>query len=344
MALIDEVVIRVISGSGGKGCISFRREKYVPRGGPDGGNGGRGGSVYLEATRDKSSLLDFKYRPKFEAERGEHGLGSDMNGRGGADLIIPVPLGTLAYDAVTGECLADLVEHQARYLVAEGGRGGRGNRTFTTSRVRAPRIATPGEPGKATDLKLELRLIADLGLVGLPNAGKSSFLRRISKARPKVADYPFTTLEPHLGVVDNKGHSFVVADLPGLIEGASEGAGLGHLFLRHVTRNRWLLHLVSLDGTPAEIEKSLSIIREELRRYDPEIAKREELVIFTKADLLEPAALKRRLASLKKRGIEGWAISSQSGHGIEELVDMLTQRIVKARHAEERPTPGVSTC
>lgn len=334
MALIDEVVIRVQSGNGGNGCISFRREKFVPRGGPDGGNGGRGGSVYLEATRDKSSLLDFKFRPKFQAKRGEHGLGSDMHGRGAEDLIIQVPMGTLVYDDATGELVADLVDHQARYLVAEGGKGGRGNKSFTTSRVRAPRISTPGEEGKISDLRLELRLIADVGLIGLPNAGKSSFLRVVSRARPKVADYPFTTLEPSLGVVDNKGQSFVIADLPGLIEGASEGAGLGHKFLRHVSRNRLLLHLVDSSKTLAEIKKSIKTIQEEVRAYDEDLAEREELIVFTKADLMTEKAAEKKLASLKKAGIDGVLVSSQSGYGISDLLDELTERVVQERHEE----------
>lgn len=335
MALVDEVKIKVQSGDGGNGCISFRREKFVPRGGPDGGNGGRGGSVYLEATRDKSSLLDFKFRPKFQAKRGEHGLGSDMHGRGAEDLIIPVPMGTLVYDDSTGELVADLTGHLERYLVAPGGKGGRGNKSFTTSRVRAPRISTPGEIGKISELRLELRLIADIGLIGLPNAGKSSFLRVVSRARPKVADYPFTTLEPSLGVVDNKNQSFVIADLPGLIEGASEGAGLGHKFLRHVSRNRLLLHLVDFSKTLTEIKKAIKTIQEEVRAYDEDLAEREELIVFTKADLMTTAAAKKKLTSLKKAGIDGVVVSSQSGYGIPELLDLLTERVVHERHQEE---------
>lgn len=337
MALIDEVKIKVQSGNGGNGCISFRREKFVPRGGPDGGNGGRGGSVYLQATRDKSSLLDFKFRPKFQAKRGEHGLGSDMHGRGGEDMIIPVPLGTLVYDDETGELVADLVEDHAQYMVAKGGKGGRGNKSFTTSRVRAPRISTPGEVGKIVDLRLELRLIADVGLIGLPNAGKSSFLSVVSRARPKIADYPFTTLEPSLGVVENKGQSFVIADLPGLIEGASEGAGLGHKFLRHVSRNRLLLHLVDSSKTVTEIKKSIKTIREEVRRYDEELAAREELVLFTKADLMTEKAREKKIASLKKAGIDGILVSSQSGYGIQDLIDQLTTRVVKERQRDQSP-------
>ena len=321
MALIDEVVIRVKSGTGGNGCVSFRREKYVPRGGPNGGNGGRGGDVYLHATRDKTSLLDFKYRPQFEAERGEHGMGSDCDGHGGEDLIISVPLGTIVYDDKTGEPLCDLVEHDGKYLIAEGGKGGRGNKTFTTSTNRAPRIATPGVPGIEKELKLELRLIADVGLIGLPNAGKSTFLRAISNARPRVADYPFTTLEPHLGVVDHKGHGFVVADLPGLIEGAAAGVGLGHKFLRHVSRNRILLHLVELSPGVDEIVNQIKVIRDELTAYDPEMLKREELLVFTKTDLFPDDELAEKKAALAKDGLRGFFISSHTKVGMEPLLD-----------------------
>jgi GTPase len=328
MAFIDEVVIRVFGGAGGNGCISFRREKYIPRGGPDGGNGGTGGSVYLLATRDKASLLDFKYQPKFEGSRGEHGKGSDMDGRGGEDKIIQVPVGTLVFDANTGELLHDLIVHGEKIKVAAGGRGGRGNRTFTTSTLRAPRIATPGHPGETFELKLELRLLADVGLVGLPNAGKSSFLRNITRATPKVGDYPFTTLEPCLGVTDHKDHSFVVADLPGLIEGASEGAGLGHKFLRHISRNRLLLHLVDISHPVEEIEKHIRTIRAELNAYDPEMADREETLVFTKVDLFPQDQIQERKKELARKGFQdAFFISSHSGTGVSELLDFLVRRI-----------------
>ncbi len=334
MALIDEVVIRVFAGAGGNGCVSFRREKYVPRGGPDGGNGGWGGSIFLKATRDKTSLLDFKYRPKFEADRGEHGMGSDMDGRGGEDLYISVPMGTMVFNDETGELIEDLIHDDQLLLVAEGGRGGRGNRTFKSSTNRAPRVATPGKLGETLTLRLELRVLADIGLIGLPNAGKSSFLRVISRATPRVADYPFTTLEPHLGVVENKGASFVVADLPGLIEGAAEGAGLGHKFLRHVSRNRILLHLVDISAPPDDILKNVKVIREELRQYDPQLLERPELLVFTKCDLLDSKALAETLKTLSGLGLEGFAISSQTGLGMETLLDELSQRTAEYKKLE----------
>lgn len=323
MALIDEVVIRIQGGSGGNGCVSFRRETFVPFGGPNGGDGGKGGDVYLKATRDKTSLLDFKYQPRYIAERGEHGLGKDMFGRGGEDLIVAVPMGTLVFDNETGELLADLTEHDQTILVAKGGRGGRGNLSFKSSTNRAPRNATPGEAGENKELKLELKLLADVGLIGLPNAGKSSFLTSVSRAHPKVADYPFTTLEPALGVVEHKGHAFVIADLPGLIERASEGAGLGHRFLRHVARNRVLLHLVDITNEPEMIKKSIEMIRKELEAYDPELLKREERLVFTKTDLLSPEDLTEKKTALEKLGLKGYYISSAAREGLNPLLDDL---------------------
>lgn len=327
MALIDEAVIHIISGAGGDGCISFRREKYVPFGGPNGGDGGRGGSVILEATRDKTSLLDFKFQPKYEAKRGEHGMGSDCNGRGSDDLVIQVPTGTLIFDKETNELLADLKDHGQQLLVAPGGKGGKGNLNFKTSTNRAPRKSTPGEAGIEKDLKLELQLIADVGLVGLPNAGKSSFLSSVSRARPKVGAYPFTTLEPHLGVVSHKEQAFVVADLPGLIEGAADGAGLGHQFLKHVTRNRVLLHLVDLSEETENIKKSVEIIRNELNQYDPNLLTREELLVFTKTDLFTVEGLEEKKQELAAFGFENaYFISSKTKAGMEPLLDELAKR------------------
>ena len=325
MALIDEVVITVISGEGGRGCKSFRRETRIPYGGPNGGNGGRGGDVYLEATRDKTSLLDFKFQPKYEADRGQHGMGSDMDGRGGEDLVIQVPMGTLVYDNAKGILVEDLTQHGQKILIAKGGRGGRGNLSFKSSTNRAPKTALPGEPGEIKELKLELRLLADVGLLGLPNAGKSSFLKAVSRATPKIADYPFTTLEPHLGVVSHKGQGFVVADLPGLIEGASDGAGLGTKFLKHVARNRVLLHLVDVSETPAQIEKNIKLIRNELESFDKKLVKRKQLLVFTKIDLLSDAKLKTKKAALAKRKLKGFFISTVSKTGMNDLLDFLAE-------------------
>lgn len=346
MKLIDEVEITACSGAGGNGCVSFRREKYIPFGGPNGGNGGRGGSVYLEATRDKTSLLDFKFQPKYEAKRGQHGMGKDCDGRGGQDLVLKVPLGTLVYDE-SGALIADLTQHEQQVEIAQGGRGGRGNKSFVSSTNRAPRNATPGEPGQRRVLRLELRLLADVGLVGLPNAGKSSLLRAISRAKPTVADYPFTTLNPHLGVVEHKGQSFVVADLPGLIEGASEGAGLGHQFLRHVMRNRCLLHLVDVSEGVDAIEDHIQTIRTELESYDPRLTEIPQQLVFTKCDLLSEAALESKKQELSDKGLRGTFISSHSHLGVESLLDSLAAEAPKWReaevHSEEHATLQVET-
>ncbi|MBI1859546.1 MAG: GTPase ObgE [Deltaproteobacteria bacterium] len=321
MAFIDEAKITIIAGSGGNGCVSFRREKYIPRGGPNGGNGGRGGSVYFHATRDKTSLLDFKFRPKYEGKSGQHGMGSDCDGRGGEDLILDVPVGTRIFTD-SGDLLADLTQHDEVTEVARGGKGGRGNKTFTTSTNRTPRISTPGEAGEIKSISLELSMLADVGLVGLPNAGKSSFLRVISNARPKVADYPFTTLEPNLGVVNGKGSSFIVADIPGLIEGASDGAGLGHRFLKHVMRNRVLLHIVECTATKRTIEKSISTISQELKAFDPSIVEKNRIFVFTKADLLSKTQLASRKKALK--AYNGIFISSHTHQGIDEVLSRIS--------------------
>lgn len=342
MPLIDEATIKVFAGAGGDGCVAFRREKYVPHGGPSGGNGGEGGSVYVEATHNRSSLLDFRYQPKYEGERGEHGQGSDCYGRAGEDKIIQVPVGTVIFDEATGETVADLTKPGERICVAKGGRGGRGNMTYVTSTNRAPRTATPGQPGESKVLRLELRLIADVGLIGLPNAGKSTFLSTVSRARPKVADYPFTTLEPHLGVVYHAGQSFVVADLPGLIEGASQGAGLGYKFLKHASRNRLLLHLVDISPEPEEIAENLKMIQHELDAYDAELRDREELVVFTKADCLSPDDLAAKLEALRGLGVDGMAISSQSGFGMRELLDRLTEKVLETPEPTTAPDAGVT--
>jgi len=288
MKFVDEAIIKVQAGDGGNGCISFRREKFIPFGGPDGGDGGSGGSVWLMADEGLNTLIDFRHQRSFKAQRGQNGMGSDMYGKGGEDTTIRVPVGTVVTNVDTDEVIGDLTRHGQRLLVAQGGKGGLGNIHFKSSVNRAPRKATPGTPGEVRELKLELRLLADVGLLGFPNAGKSTFIRAVSAATPKVADYPFTTLHPNLGVVSlGPEQSFVIADIPGLIEGAADGAGLGIQFLRHVSRTSLLLHLVDIapiDGSdPVE---QVRAIEQELARFDPELLQRPRWLVLNKADVL----------------------------------------------------------
>jgi len=286
---IDEALIEVIAGDGGNGAASFRREKYIPRGGPDGGDGGRGGSVYAVADRNINTLVDYRFARIHRAKRGENGRGADKYGRGADDIVLRMPVGTVIANAETGQLIADLDHDQARALIAKGGKGGLGNLHFKSSTNRAPRETTPGEKGEQLRVKLELKVLADVGLLGLPNAGKSTLIRAISAARPKVADYPFTTLAPQLGVVrTDEERSFVVADIPGLIEGAAEGAGLGHQFLRHLQRTRLLLHLVDLvppdpDADPVADARAIA---QELAKYDPELASKPRWLVLNKLDLV----------------------------------------------------------
>ncbi len=339
---VDEVDIHVMAGDGGRGCLSFRREKFVPRGGPDGGDGGPGGSIALVATSRKATLIDFRFQPRFTAGRGHHGQGSNRTGRAGSDLQIEVPVGTLVYEreTATGEnhLLSDLATEGQRVIVARGGRGGRGNARFATSTNRAPRRVEPGEPGQEKTLHLQLKLIADVGLVGFPNAGKSTLLSRISAARPKIADYPFTTLTPHLGVVTlGDDRSFVVADVPGLIEGAHEGHGLGDRFLRHIERTKMLVHLVdvsSLSGRdPVE---DFDTILTELRLYDPAVAAKPQIVAATKIDALDdPARCERLEHRVRSLHLPFHRISSVTGHGIDALLDAVWGEIARVR-ANER--------
>ncbi|MDR6671693.1 Obg family GTPase CgtA [Xanthomonas sp. 1678] len=292
MKLVDEAEIQVGAGNGGNGCIGFRREKFIPLGGPDGGDGGNGGSVWLVADENLNTLVDFRHQRSFRAQRGENGMGRQMYGKAGEDLVITVPVGTVVINVDTDETIGDLVAHGDRLLVAQGGKGGLGNMHFKSSVTRAPRKATPGEEGEERTLKLELKLLADVGLLGFPNAGKSTFIRAVSAATPKVADYPFTTLYPNLGVVSVEAYrSFVIADIPGLIEGAADGAGLGAQFLRHLQRTRLLLHLVDLapmeggvDGV-APIEQVRAIERE-LEKHDPELLAKPRWLVLNKADLM----------------------------------------------------------
>jgi GTP-binding protein len=339
---VDEVDIHIKAGDGGRGALSFRREKFVPKGGPDGGNGGKGGSVYLVADPHRNTLVHFRFNPNFEAPRGGGGQGALKSGRDGANLEIPVPVGTLVFvrpsdnpDALTE--IADLTQVGQRVLVAKGGRGGLGNAHFATSTNRAPRKTQPGEPGDEHNLRLQLKLLADVGLVGYPNAGKSTLISRISAAKPKIADYPFTTLTPHLGVVslsDNR--SFVVADVPGLIEGASEGHGLGHQFLRHIERTKVLIHLVDVSGASGRDPlDDFETIRRELGLYNPALLDKPELVAANKMDAVHDL---ERVEALGARAAEldlpFFRISAVSGNGVPRLLEAAWPHIAEARAAE----------
>jgi GTP-binding protein len=325
MKFFDEAKIEVIAGNGGKGSASFRREKFVPRGGPDGGDGGRGGSIYALADSNLNTLIDYRYTRIFRAKNGEDGHGADKYGRGADDVVLRVPVGTIIRDADSGKALADLTKDGEKALIARGGKGGLGNLHFKSSTNRAPRQFTHGEEGERRNLQMELKVLADVGLAGMPNAGKSTFVRAVSAARPKVADYPFTTLNPSLGVVRVDMHrSFVVADIPGLIEGAAEGAGLGHQFLRHLQRTKLLLHLV--DFAPfdegADPVAEAKAIAKELKKYDPLLYKKPRWLVLNKADLLEPAQREKRAkAFVRKLGWKGpwFVISAMKGEGTREL-------------------------
>jgi GTP-binding protein len=304
MKFFDEARIQVIAGGGGDGSASMRREKYVPRGGPDGGDGGRGGSIYVVADSNLNTLVDYRYSRIFRAKPGENGRGRDQNGRGAEDVVLRVPVGTVIRDSKTGETIADLAADGERALLAKGGRGGMGNLNFKSSVNRAPRQFTRGEPGETKELQMELRVLADVGLLGMPNAGKSTLIRAVSSARPKVADYPFTTLQPNLGVVRvDVNRSFVMADIPGLIEGAAEGAGLGHQFLRHLQRTKLLLHLVDMAPFDESIDPAAEVkaIAAELKKYDASLARKPRWLVFNKADLIGPAEAKKRAAAIVKR-------------------------------------------
>ncbi|HEX6184998.1 MAG TPA: GTPase ObgE [Pyrinomonadaceae bacterium] len=327
---IDRVRIRIRGGHGGNGVTAFRREKFVPRGGPSGGDGGRGGDVWLVADESLNTLLHLRYNPEHTADRGRHGEGSNRSGREGDDVTVRVPVGTQVLDAETGELLVDISEDGQRWLAAKGGRGGFGNAHFASSTNRAPRYHQEGSEGEERELQLELKLLADVGLVGFPNAGKSTLISTISAAKPKVADYPFTTLEPHLGVVDLGDYrTFVVADIPGLIEGAHGGAGLGDRFLRHVERTRLLLHLVdvsSLSGRDPAAD--YEIINRELAAYDPQLAERPQFVVATKLDALdEPERLERLRERARADEREFFEISSATGRGVRELVRAVERRL-----------------
>jgi GTP-binding protein len=325
MKFIDEARIEVHSGKGGNGVVSFRREKNVPRGGPDGGDGGSGGSVYAVADRNINTLVEYRFARIHRARDGEHGRGAQCNGKGADDVVLRVPAGTVITNPETGEMLADLAEHEQVALLARGGKGGLGNVNFKSSTNRTPRKATPGKPGEHRTLNLELKVLADIGLLGLPNAGKSTFIRAVSAARPKVADYPFTTLHPHLGVVRvGVDRSFVIADIPGLIEGAAEGAGLGHQFLRHLARTRLLLHII--DAAPfeegADPARDAKSIATELKKFDPALYRKPRWLVLNKIDMLPAEERKTAAAKLVRRlrwRGPSFCISALTGEGCREL-------------------------
>jgi GTPase len=319
---IDEVIVLVKAGDGGNGCLAFRREKYVPHGGPSGGDGGHGGDVVIVANPHYNTLLHLRYNPEHKAERGRHGEGSDRTGRRGESVEVPVPVGTIVYDAATAEVLHDFTEPGDRFVVARGGRGGRGNARFATSTHQVPTEHEPGRPGDERRLRLELKLLADVGLVGFPNAGKSTLISRISAARPKIADYPFTTLEPHLGVVDaGKDRTFVVADIPGLIEGAHQGHGLGTRFLRHIERTKLLAHLVDVSGaTGRDPVHDFEVISNELVSFSEELGRKPVLVVATKIDTAPDGSQIEALRKMaEEKGLPFAAISSVTGEGVDAI-------------------------
>ena len=330
MKFVDEAKIVVEAGDGGDGCMSFRREKFIPLGGPDGGNGGDGGSVYLQANQNLNTLIDFRYQRLFRAERGQNGMGSQCTGKKGEDLIVRVPVGTIIFDLDTDELIGDLVKVNQQICVAQGGRHGLGNECFKSSTNRAPRRTTKGTPGEHRNLKLELKLLADVGLVGMPNAGKSTFISAVSDAHPKIADYPFTTLHPNLGVVRiDAEKSFVIADVPGLIEGAAEGTGLGIQFLKHLTRTSVLLHFVDIapvDGS--DPVQNIKTITKELKKFSPELAKKECWLVLNKSDLLpekEALTLSKKIAKAAKWQGKVFTISAVTKQGTRELCNKLAE-------------------
>ena len=338
---VDEATILVSAGNGGNGCVSFRREKFIPLGGPDGGDGGDGGSVWLQADENLNTLVDFRHQRRFRAQRGQNGMGRQMYGKAGEDVVIRVPIGTEVINVATDEIIGDLTGHGQRLLVAKGGSGGKGNVHFKSSVNRAPRKATPGTPGEEREIRLELKLLADVGLLGFPNAGKSTFIRSVSAATPKVADYPFTTLYPNLGVVSVEAdRSFVVADIPGLIEGAAEGAGLGALFLRHIQRTRLLLHLVDMAPFDADEDpvRQVRAIGEELRKHDPALLEKPRWLVLNKADLLPEEERQARAEAIIEAldWKQPWFVVSALGREGTWLVVLKVQQFFDEQKAARR--------
>jgi GTP-binding protein len=346
---IDEARIRVKAGDGGTGCMAFRREKFVPRGGPSGGDGGHGGDVVMESSERHNTLVHFRFNPEHKAERGRHGEGSNCTGRDGEHMILKVPVGTALYDEATGELLHDFAHPDERIVVARGGRGGRGNQHFATPTHQAPREHEAGRPGEERSYRLELKLLADVGLVGYPNVGKSTLISRLSAARPKIADYPFTTLEPNLGVVTvgeaPHEQSFVVADIPGLIEGASQGAGLGMQFLRHIERTRVLAHLVDVSdssGRESPVD-DFKVIQAELKSFGHGLDEKPMLVVASKVDVANPEKLKKLQAMAKRRKLPFYAISAVSGQGVDALKYAIAAEVERARDAERNAMPEAAS-
>ena len=332
MKFLDKAKIRVVSGHGGNGMVAWRREKYVDKGGPAGGDGGRGGDIYFVADENMSTLLDFKIKSVYKAQSGENGGIKNMHGACAKDLYIKVPLGTVVRDTKTGNIIADFTENEQKILIAKGGRGGRGNARFATAQKRAPQFCEPGEPGIERTLELELKLIADVGLLGMPNAGKSTFISKVSSAKPKIADYPFTTLVPHLGVVKNAdGGSYVIADIPGLIEGASDGVGLGHEFLRHVERCRFLIHIV--DITAENPLNNYNIINNELKKHSERLADLYQILVLNKIDALSKEEIEKYIEEFKQYSPEIFAISAVTGENISSLMHFVDKKV------EEIPKP-----
>jgi len=336
MAFVDQAKFHVQAGDGGNGCMSFRREKFVPRGGPDGGDGGRGGNVILECSTRLHSLIDFRYRSHFKADRGVHGKGKDMHGRKGKDCYMAIPVGSIIKDSETGEVLADMREEGDTYVAARGGKGGLGNPHFSSGTNRTPRIATKGSEGEAKWLHIELKLIADIGLVGLPNAGKSTLLSQLSAANPKVASYPFTTLEPQLGVLHlDHMESCIIADIPGLIEGAHQGVGLGFTFLRHIERTSVILHI--LDASSENALDDFKTVENELKEYKEELVKRTTLVVLNKADIAEPEQLITLEKDLLDKGVQVCTISGLTGDGIDALKEIIADILDELNNPQVPP-------
>jgi GTP-binding protein len=330
MGFVDEAVISVRSGDGGRGCVSFRREKYIPKGGPDGGDGGDGGDVIIRATKRLHTLTDYSLRKHFKAQNGRPGRGKDQTGKDGKDVILDVPLGTIIYDHESGELLADLIHEDQEIFVIPGGKGGKGNQHFATPTNRAPRIAQPGLPGQKRIIRLSLKYLADIGLIGLPNAGKSTLLSRLTNARPRIDSYPFTTLVPNLGVlVFDDESTLTMADIPGLIEGASEGCGLGHRFLRHIERTRLLLHLIDITYVPVhDLLEDFLGLKNEMEKYDPSLTQKDQMVLINKIDIHSPKH--RNIESVRRAfeemGIEAVPISALTGEGLDKVKQILARK------------------